>query len=326
VKGLVLTCANSGLTNLNQGRDEAYISREERQQIDSIRQNPDITEQQKIYNSFLNGDWKRQDLYKPTQEEMARFALYEWDNDPDFRNSVGQEAVTSDLEEAFNNCPIPTMIQEGTQDMTWDTDKPGKFKNNHPNARLVEFNDSAHHPFQDEPERFFDELESFIAGLPQKTPNLALWQKHIAEWEEARQNSPDNLIGELSMAEEKDAYEKIAALYSPDWLEVLKYSSSFREAGFALYIVENYEEALKCFKKMETTSTMGNEEVASALIWQGHMLDLLERRDESILVYQKVVKMDINQEITHDQFDFSYRLSPYAAERIKEPFTRAELV
>ena len=33
-----------------------------------------------IYNRFINGDWKRQDYYKPSRERIARIVRYEWKN------------------------------------------------------------------------------------------------------------------------------------------------------------------------------------------------------------------------------------------------------
>lgn len=323
-KGLVLTCASPGVLNLESGRDGTFLSEEESRKIGSIHSNSNLTEPQKVYNAFLNGDWKRQNLYKPTKEEAARFALYEWDHDSDFRNSIGQEADSCDLEGVFEGCSIPTLIAEGGQDMTWNKDKPEKFQQNHPNAKMVMFENSAHNPFQDEPERFFDELKGFLDRLPSEPPsNLSEWQAHVAEWEEAKRNSPDNLIG--SLYGDPAYYQKIVDAYSPDWLIQLKYSSSFREVGFAFYIAERYDEALTYFQRMEKTGSHPLE-IATALIWQGHMLDLLGRRDEAVSIYRRVEGMKINESITLDQFNLTYRPSSYVAERIQSPFTRVELV
>jgi len=317
-KGLVLTCASPGVLNLEPGRSNAFLSENESKKIGSIHSNPNLTEPQKVYNAFLNGDWKRQDLYKPTREEMAQFALYEWDNDPDFRNNVSQEAGTYDLEGAFKDCPIPTLIAEGGKDMTWNTDKAGKFHQNHPNAQMVTFDNSAHYPFKDEPETFFNELGDFLKKLPAETPsNLPQWEAHVAQWEEAKRNSPDNLIS--SLYGDPTYYQKIADAYLPEWLNQLKYSSSFREVGFALYITGVYEEALANFQKMEELGTHPFE-IATALIWQGHMLDIIGRRDEAITVYKRVEEMNINNEISLDQFGLTYRPSSYATERIKTSF------
>ena len=324
-KGLVLTCATPGILNLEAGRDGTFLSEEEKQKIESIHSNPNLSESQKVYNAFLNGDWKRQNLYKPTREEMARTALYEWDHDSDFRNSVAQEAGNCDLKGVFEGCPIPTLIIEGRQDMTWNTDKPEKFQQNHPNAKMVMFESSSYNPFQDEPERFFKELKSFLGGLSDElSPDFSKWEAHIAEWEDAKRNSPDNFISSLDY--EPGYYTKIADAYLPEWLEQLKYSSSFREVGFALCIITGrYEEALGFFQKMEETGSRPLE-IATSLIWQGHMLDLLGRRNEAVNVYKRVEEMNLDSEITLDQFNLTYRPSPYAAKRIQEPFSKEELI
>jgi hypothetical protein len=61
---------------------------------------------------------------------------------------------------------------------------------------------------------------------------------------------------------------------------------------------------------------------AAALIWQGHMCDLLEKRNEAIEHYRQVAEMNINDTWMHAQYDFEYELSPYAEERIQMPFRR----
>ena len=61
-----------------------------------------------------------------------------------------------------------------------------------------------------------------------------------------------------------------------------------------------------------------------ALIWQGHMLDLLGRRGEAIPLYQEAADMDIQESWQHSQFGIEYVLSPYAAERVTSPFRRIE--
>ncbi len=60
------------------------------------------------------------------------------------------------------------------------------------------------------------------------------------------------------------------------------------------------------------------------MIWQGFQLDLLGRRDEAILAYQAVVDLKVTGEMAYDQFGLTIAPSPYAAERIKTPFTRIE--
>ncbi len=65
-------------------RQYEFISRKERGRIRAIRANKRLSSEQGVYNAFLNGDWKRQDYYKPSKEEIARIARYEWKHDPSF--------------------------------------------------------------------------------------------------------------------------------------------------------------------------------------------------------------------------------------------------
>jgi len=64
--------------------------------------------------------------------------------------------------------------------------------------------------------------------------------------------------------------------------------------------------------------------VAVALIWQGHMLDLLGRREKAVKRYIKVADMNLDDTWMHGQYDLKYSLSPYARERMRKPFERID--
>jgi hypothetical protein len=59
-------------------------------------------------------------------------------------------------------------------------------------------------------------------------------------------------------------------------------------------------------------------------IWQGHVLDLLGRREEAVAAYRKVVEMNVKEVQRHDQYGLAYSPSEYAAERIASPFVPIE--
>lgn len=96
--------------------------------------------------------------------------------------------------------------------------------------------------------------------------------------------------------------------------------------GFALYDVANYEEALFVFERMQWEAKEQKEQSleAIALIWQGHMLDLLGRRDEAIRRYGQAAEMNLTDTQMHDQYGLRYEISPYAKERMAEPFQRID--
>ena len=213
LRGLVLVCASTGLPIVESGsRDGEFLSLEEQQKMNQIRRTPGLSMAQIVYNLHLNGDWKRQDYYKPTREQLAQGALYGWvhDFDPDFNGAMSRSENGVDLEGAFTHCPIPTLILEGKWDMSWNTDKPEQFRKNHPNAKLVLFEASAHSPFEDEPQRFFPVLKEFLAALPHVPgEKIDSWKSHLAKWREDRK---DPLLTGTRSPDEARAIEEFRRL------------------------------------------------------------------------------------------------------------------
>jgi len=127
-----------------------------------------------------------------------------------------------------------------------------------------------------------------------------------------------------SMGWGRKSNQEIAARYNEGWLYQITAPTTLLKVGFALYDAKRYDEALTVFKKMRGAAH-GNEHVeATALIWQGHMLDLLSRRNEAVAIYQQVAEMGLTSGIIHAQYRMDYSFSSYARERIDTPFTRIE--
>jgi len=210
VQGLVLMCASTGLHGQSlPSRQGEFISPEERQKMNQIRKTSGLSIAQLVYNNHLNGDWKRQSYYKPTREQLAQTALYGWvhDFDHNFNGVMSRSQNAVDLEGAFAQCPIPTLILEGTWDMSWNTDKPERLRRNHPNARLVMFEASAHSPFEDEPEAFFPVLKDFVTTLsPVPAEKIDSWKNALAKWREDRK---DPLLAGKMTPEETHAIEEV---------------------------------------------------------------------------------------------------------------------
>lgn len=191
VAGLVLMTAKPALRDtLQSTRQYDYLSEEEKSKIRELQFmyfTSQLSLEQLVYNAQLNGDWKRQHYYKPSREEMARAALYEWKHDNGFNSIVSRDARKINLKGAFENCPVPTLILEGKWDLTWNSDKPAKLYRNHPGSQLVVFSESGHSPFKDEPERFFNVLEEFIGQLPDvRDSESARWKEYLVKWKEER--------------------------------------------------------------------------------------------------------------------------------------------
>lgn len=166
IAGLVLVCIATSLNiDLEPTRQYDFMSEEEIARIREISRMSDLSMEQQLYNRLLNGDWKRQSYYRPSEERIAEVARYEWVQDRIFRPQLWESVLELDLEGAFQDFQIPTLIIEGKWDLTWNTDKPGVIQTQHPNAEMVILEHSGHEPFEDEPDTFFTELERFISRL-----------------------------------------------------------------------------------------------------------------------------------------------------------------
>lgn len=119
-----------------------------------------------LFNLALNGDWKRQNFYRPSREEMIRSALYEWVNDADFNSVVSSDLARYRFRGLFDRCPLPTLIFEGANDLTWGAEKAFAFKENHPSAQFIRFERAAHGVYNDVPDAFYPALEAFTRSAP----------------------------------------------------------------------------------------------------------------------------------------------------------------
>ncbi len=337
VAGLVLVGASPGLwTELGETRQYDYITEAETEKMREIRSElRELREQEGwsrqkyvqllIYNNHINGDWKRQHFYRPTMDEFAQMALYDWVNDTDFNSIMSRSANRVDLTGAFDKNPIPTLLLEGKWDLTWGDEKPTILSRNHPRARMVVIEAAGHSIYNENPDAFFSELERFITALPPvANSDIDAYHRHLTQWRANWKDSPLYYLKAAGWG--KSGSEQIAAVYQPNWLDEITSASDILRIGFALYDVENYEESLKVFVKLEEVAEVGGSEnrYALALIWQGHMLDLLGRRQEAVELYQRVVDMALDSGIRHDQYGLSYEYSAYAAVRLVAPFQRVE--
>lgn len=335
VAGLILLGSSPGMhVDTGRSRQRQFMSEDERARLKEIRaelqqlsKDNEMPREEYIqlllYNNFLNGDWKRQHFYKPSQERLSQIALYEWVQDVDFNGIMNRSMGTVDLKGAFDNNPIPTLILEGKWDLTWGEKKPEIFKNNHPNAQMVLFESAGHGIYDEEPEKFFAVLEDFIKNLPDVTEDdISSYRATLGTWEKEIQSSPDRILGSFGWG--WNSSQMLAKRYSREWLEMFDQLRSFMRTGFALYDVENYEEALFVFQRMQKAAAEQEEPAleAVALIWQGHMLDLLGRREEAVKQYSQAADMNLDDTWMHGQYDLKYSLSPYARERMEKPFER----
>ncbi len=337
VAGLILLGASPGMrVDTGTSRQSRFMSEEEKARLKEIRKQLQQHSKEEelprekyiqllLYNNFLNGDWKRQYFYKPSPERLSEIALYEWVHDVDFNGIMGRSQGTVDLTGAFEGNPIPTLILEGKWDLTWGEEKPQILEKNHPNAKMVLFENAGHGIYDEETEKFFAVLKDFLQNIPEiPEEEILAYKSTLKTWEEETRTSPDKILG--SFAWGWNSSQKIAKRYSRGWLEIFDNLTSFMRTGFALYDVENYEEALFVFERMQAAAAEKKEKPheAMALIWQGHMLDLLGRREDALKRYGQAADMNCEDIWMHGQYDLRYSLSPYARERMKEPFNRID--
>jgi tetratricopeptide (TPR) repeat protein len=278
-----------------------------------------------LYNNFIKGDWKRQHFYKPSPEQFAQIALYEWVNDRSCNSLLNQSAQKVDLTEAFEDNPIPTLLLEGKWDLTWGDEKPTILSRNHPRARMVVIEDSGHSIYAENPDVFFAELENFVRDIkPVARSDIDAYRRQLDEWRAAWMSSPRYHVRAAGWG--KGGSSKIAESYSPSWLEEISGRTELLRVGFALYDTEQYAEALDAFTRLEEAARAEGSERGQAvsLIWQGHMLDLLGRREEAVARYQLVVDMGVGGGAQHSQYGLAYQSVPYATERLETPFERVE--
>ena len=184
-------------------------------------------------------------------------------------------------------------------------------------TRLAASPDDGRSP-PEEPSRELLRLRGQSAILRRQEREIAGLQAENREWRAfaIRTNEPgitpvDEYLDRAGWGPKSS--QEIAAHYSEDWLVPLSNRQLLVKLGMALYEVGHYADALKVFEKMEKTP--GSEGVG--LVWQGHILDLLGRREEAITAYRKADGYEF--EIRHDQYGLVLDKS-YIQARIETPF------
>lgn len=181
--GMVLIGATPLLGNAvpDGSRQQMFITERERERIrklNDLNRKGELNDMQLLVNKALNGDWKRQNFYKPEPRRIVLSALYEWDHDPAFKQKVGWGYKQYDFTGVFTDCPIPTMLCEGEWDLTWMEQKKDIFRASHPNAHYELFPRAGHAIFSEDPETFFTALERFLTTLePVEPADIALWKE-----------------------------------------------------------------------------------------------------------------------------------------------------
>jgi proline-specific peptidase len=126
--------------------------------------------QEKVFNAYMNGDWRRQYYLKPSIKQMAQIALYDWVHDKNYNLHMAQDTQTYDLTGKFQASQIPILAYEGRRSPVWGTWRSNRIaalNEAFPNGKVVVLERSSHFPFKSEPQKFFRELRDFIEQLPE---------------------------------------------------------------------------------------------------------------------------------------------------------------
>ena len=246
-------------------RQYDYLSKEEKNRMNEIRSEVskagNVTLEQYLFNVHLNGDWKRQNFYKPSREQLARMALYEWKQDGNFRDDISSSLEELEFEGVFDKCPLPVLIMEGKWDLTWAEDKAEKFQKCFSGSKLVMFERSGHSPFEDEPEKFFSELKKFVQdleGIPKE--QIDSWERDLVIVEEqnekARVEIQDDSVRDAVVSEVIFRTEKVAPSDFDYWTFFWVAPERDPDANLEFVV---FEPDGKEYYRNTSTSNMGEE-------------------------------------------------------------------
>jgi hypothetical protein len=102
----------------------------------------------------------------------------------------------------------------------------------------------------------------------------------------------------------------------------IKQTLFWGQLGRKLYDWELYEEALAVFgRRAEMLEEMESEWVVSAYGWQGLLLDLLGRREEAVVAYEKALETETDREFSYNGDPVTIQRA-WLQERLKTAFER----
>gem|GEM_PF-385540 len=98
--------------------------------------------------------------------------------------------------------------------------------------------------------------------------------------------------------------------------------SLWRKLGVALYDGRYYEEALEAFRRAaELLENEGSPYTFVSYVWQGHVLDILGRREQAILSYEEALRRDTGRTSEYSQYKMKIG-QQWIRERLEMPFHR----
>lgn len=106
----------------------------------------------------------------------------------------------------------------------------------------------------------------------------------------------------------------------------IKDSNTWFKLGMALYDARSYRPAIACFRRITDQGGRGCCVILrfSAHVWQGHLHDLLERRQDALKHYESALSLERNNRglsMRHDQYGMVVDRA-WVTARLKAPFVR----
>ena len=144
---------------------------------------------------------------------------------------------------------------------------------------------------------------------------------------------PDRRLGLVQEAVPRTAAEIEEAIDDLDWtgtgaaaLEFFKDPGTagvlsphvWFKLGLLLFDGGSYPESLQAFQKCLERSTAKGD-LFGALVWIGHLNDLLGNRDAALASYAEALKNDTGRTLQHDQYSLRINRA-WVEERLKSPF------
>lgn len=132
----------------------------------------------------------------------------------------------------------------------------------------------------------------------------------------------DQLKEEIEKLEWSGDGEKALAIYKKIGKREIEDEYLLYQLAVCLFDGKHYEESLKMFTKSAELGQKGNKKrVFIGLVWQGHILDLLNRREAALACYRQALDTGYDDYFQYDQYGMKVDRA-WVEERIKTPFTR----
>ncbi len=122
-------------------------------------------------------------------------------------------------------------------------------------------------------------------------------------------------LGNISDPQKAESvYEKAQTIEGPQ-----KNMIWWNNIAFSFFVGKKYPKALQAFK-YQNSYHPNLWLVSPILAWQGHVLDLMNRREEAVVCYQKALDQFTGRVMRNGQFSIVIN-RPWIEQRIKSPFT-----